>query len=819
MARRDPLAEYNAKRDFARTPEPRAEVAKPAAAGLRYFIQRHAATRLHYDFRLEWDGTLKSWAVPKGPSLDPSAKRLAVQTEDHPLSYGDFEGTIPAGEYGAGDVLLWDRGIWIPRDDPAVGFQRGKVHFELIGEKLRGEWVLFRLGREDRQWMLRKVDDGYARAGDDAGILSARPESVRATTVRAAAKPAKRATGAARRTKKARAPMPDFIAPQLATLVSDAPSGSGWAFEVKYDGYRMLARCENGEVRMISRNGNDWTRRLAPLVAELSNAKLGDGWLDGEIVVNDERGMTSFQALQRALDGRSTGILYFVFDLLWADGADLRDLPLRERSARLRQWLSHLSKNGAIRLSEHLTGSAKQAWKAACDLGLEGLIGKRLDAPYISGRSDTWIKLKCRSGQEFVIGGYTEPAGQRHSFGALLVGTRAPDGGLDYSGRVGTGFDDATLTSLHRKLDALEVDTAPFRVPPKIPRSSRVHWVRPSLVAQVEFAEWTDEGILRQASFQGLREDKDARTAQRERPVAGNRVGSIVVSNPERVIYSTPRITKLDVVRFYEAIGPAMLPHVAGRPLSLVRCPQGIDGQCFFQKHVGTRLPAGVERVPIREKDGTDDYLAVTTIDGLLGLAQFGNIEFHTWGSHVPDVEHVDQLIFDLDPDTDLPWPRVIEAAQLTRALLNEVGLPTFLKTTGGKGLHVVVPVKPTRDWEQAKRFAQAVAGRLARVAPDRFTAQLAKERRDRKIFLDYLRNGRGATAIAAYSLRARPGAPVSMPIAWDVLSPKRDIRGDVFNLRNAAAEVPAAEAAWRDMLRSRTALTAKMFSALGVAL
>ena len=812
MPRHDPLAEYNAKRDFGRTPEPRAAVSKPSTEGLRFFIQRHAATRRHYDVRREWDGTLKSWAVPKGPSLDPDAKRLAVQTEDHPLSYGDFEGTIPAGEYGAGDVLLWDRGIWIPRDDPERGFKRGKLHFELVGEKLRGEWVLFRLAREDRQWMLRKIDDGHARPGDDAAVLTNRPESVRNE-----ARPARAAGRSARKASGRREPMPDFIAPQLATLVSEAPSAPGWTYEVKYDGYRMLARCEARDVRLVSRNGNDWTARLAPLAAAMARAMLGDCWLDGEIVVPEANGRTSFQALQRALDGKAAGVVYYVFDLLHADGRDLRSLPLRERASLLKERMGSVPASGPVRLSEHITGSGKQAWKAACELQLEGLIGKRLDAPYVSGRSDTWIKLKCRSGQEFLVGGYTEPAGQRQGFGALLVGTRAADGSLEYAGRVGTGFDEQLLAQLRRRLDALRVTDPPFREPPKIARSTRVHWVRPTLVVQVEFAEMTAEGLLRQASFQGLREDKDPRTVQREKPVAGNRVGSIVVSSPDRLIYETPRITKLEVVRYYEAVGAAMLEQVQGRPLSLVRCPQGIAGKCFFQKHVGTRLPAGVERVPIREKDGTEDYLAVTSVDGLLGLTQFGNVEFHTWGSHVPDVEHVDQIIFDLDPDEELAWARIVDAAQLTRGLLEELGLPTFLKTTGGKGLHVVVPLKPTRDWDQAKRFSQSVAQQLARVAPDRFTAQLAKNQRDGRIFIDYLRNGRGATAIAPYSLRARPGAPVSMPVAWDRLSARRDIRGDVFNLRNAATELQAAREAWRDMPKRRASLTAKMFAALGI--
>jgi bifunctional non-homologous end joining protein LigD len=802
--RRGGLQEYRAKRDFRRTPEPAGERDVHADGELIYCIQRHAARQLHYDFRLEWDGVLKSWAIPKGPSLDPAVKRLAVQTEDHPIEYGNFEGSIPTGEYGAGEVLLWDRGTWEPGGDATRALASGKLRFELHGAKLHGDWLLVRL--EGDQWLLRKLDDEEARAGDGDHVIMDRPESVRETAPR---------TTTARRAAE-RSPLPDFIAPQLATLTSEPPAGDGWLYEIKHDGYRMGARLTRDATRLFSRNGNDWSARLGPLETRIKGLRLGTGWLDGEIVVSDGTGRTSFQALQKALDRDPGRIEFVVFDVLHWDGVDQRGRPLRERVELLEQIFKGVDTAGPVRLSQHLKGNGAEAWKAACRLGLEGLIAKRLDSAYINGRSNTWLKLKCRAGQEFVVGGFTEPAGSRAGFGALLVGVRAPDGQLDYVGRVGSGFDHSNLRSLRRKLDQLQVERSPFRQPPRL-RADRVHWVRPLLVAQLEFAEWTAGGQLRQASFQGLREDKDARAVERETPRrAAARARTVQkVTHPERIVYSRPRATKLDVVRYYEEVAAVMLPHLRDRPLAMVRCPQGIAQPCFFQKHIGVKLPAGTRGVPIRTNTGEDDYVVIRDAAGIAGLAQYGTIEFHTWGSVASRLEYADRLTFDLDPDADVAWPRLVEAALLTREFIAEFGLTGFLKTTGGKGLHVVAPIKPNRDWEAVRSFTQAVAQRLAAGAPDRYTARMAKARRTGRIFIDYLRNGRGATAICAYSLRAREGAPVSVPVPWDALNPRRDLRGERFNLRNLDEHLQWSLAAWKDYDKRRATLTLASLRAL----
>ena len=803
---RGSLREYWNKRDFRRTPEPAGAPTPRKVAGLQYCIQRHAARRLHYDFRLEWDGVLKSWAVPKGPSLDPAARRLAVRTEDHPLEYGSFEGTIPSGEYGAGEVLLWDRGTWEPKGDVAAGLAAGKLHFQLRGEKMRGEWLLVRIGRDGKEWLLRKMDDAHARPGDADRIIMEQPDSVRVEPPRTV----RRVVG--------RSPLPDFIAPQLATLASEPPPGANWRFEIKYDGYRMGARLEGRDVRLLSRNGNDWSSRLPSLVRRLRDLKLGNGWFDGEIVVTDAGGRTSFQALQRALDTEPDRVEFVVFDLLHRAGVDLRERTLLERTTALAEAFAGVDAGGAVRLSQYIEAQGAEAWKAACRLGLEGLIAKKTDSVYVNGRSDTWLKLKCRSGQEFIVGGYTEPAGSRSGFGALLVGVRAPDGQLDYAGRVGTGFDESNLRTLRKQLEGLHVDVSPFRTPPPL-RTDRVHWVRPVLVAQVAFAEWTAGGLLRQASFQGLREDKDARSVKRERVrrIDGAAAPIVKVTHPERVVYDRPRTTKLEVVRYYERIAEAMLPHLRGRPLSVVRCPQGVTQQCFFQKHIDVKLPSGVRPVAIRTSSGVEDYFAVESADAIAPLAQFGTIEFHTWGSTVERLERADRVTFDLDPDPDVPWPRLIEAAVLTRGLIEELGLTGFLKTTGGKGLHVVAPIRPNREWETIKAFTQAVAQRLEAVAPERFTSNMSKARRTNRIFIDYLRNGRGATAISAYSLRAREGAPVSMPVPWEVLSPRRDLRAEAFNLRNLHQHLEWSQHAWAEYEKSRTTLTLAQLRKIGV--
>ncbi len=641
-----------------------------------------------------------------------------------------------------------------------------------------------------------------------AGVITPHPQGVR--------REARRPPGPSLRTRSS---LPDFIAPQLAILTSKPPAGEGWRYEIKYDGYRIGARLEGRDVRLLSRNGNDWTPRLALLADRIRRLNLGIGWLDGEIVVTDTSGHTRFQALQRALDRDPGRVEFVVFDVLHWNGVDLRERPLSERTDVLTRAFAEVDSEGPVRLSQFIEGEGEEAWRVACRLGLEGLIAKRTDAAYVNGRSAAWLKLKCRAGQEFIVGGFTEPAGSRSGIGALLVGVRGSDGQLDYAGRVGSGFDESSLRMLRKRLEALRADTPPFRVPPRL-RADRVHWVRPVLVAQVEFAEWTAGGLLRQASFQGLREDKDARMVERERARrtrSTSESAAVKVTHPERIIYRQPRATKLDVVRYYERIAPAMLPHLKNRPLSVVRCPQGVGEPCFFQKHIAVKLPRGVRQVPIETSTGVEEYVAVEAAEAIAALAQFGTIEFHTWGSLAGRLEKADRVTFDLDPGPDVPWPSLIEAALLTRDLIGEFGLTGFLKTTGGKGLHVVAPIRPTRDWETVKAFSQAVAQRLESVAPDRFTARMAKARRTGRIFIDYLRNARGATAISAYSLRARNGAPVSVPLPWEALSASRDLRAEAFNLRNVHEHLEWSQQAWRGYDEARTTLTVASLRAVGV--
>jgi bifunctional non-homologous end joining protein LigD len=842
----EPLSRYRAMRDFAATPEPHGRGARrKKTEALHYYIQRHNARRLHYDFRLELDGVLKSWAVPKGPSLDPAERRLAVQVEDHPVDYGDFEGVIPAGQYGAGEVLLWDQGNWTPEEvDPAKALAAGKLKFRLEGHKLHGLWTLVRMhGRAAEEeatqkrpnWLLIKDHDAAEREGAAAEITERAPESVKARQ-EVAESPAAEET----EDDAPRAELPAFVTPQLATLVAEAPPGEGWLYEIKYDGYRLLARLSGREVRLFTRNGKDWTARLPHLAKALAGLKLKDAWLDGEIVVLGEDGLPSFQALQNAFDaGRDAGVMYYLFDAPWLNGRDLTRRPLAERKRRLFAAVAPRA-GGPIGLSEHFAGSGREALAEACRMGLEGLIGKRADGAYLGGRGNAWIKLKCRPRQEFVIGGYTEPKGGRQGFGALLLGLHEPgaETKLRYVGRAGTGFNEATLTRLSRRLAELKRDASPFIA---APRAAGVHWVRPVLTAEIEFAGWTDEQILRQAAFVGLREDKPAKEVRAEvvaEPPAGKKAASttvprrgasaaksgeatvagIAISHPERPIWPEQKLSKLDLARYCEAVADWFLPHLVDRPLALLRCPDGSAAECFFQKHMGQDRPAGVKSFEWSRSSAKDQtYLYLENLQGLIGLVQRGVVEFHTWGASLPRADRPDRITLDLDPDAGLPWARVVEAAQLTRALLEELGLTAFLKTTGGKGLHLVVPLQRRHGWEEVKSFAQAAASHLARLAPDRFTANMAKSKRTGRIFIDYLRNGEGATAVAAYSPRARPGAPVSTPIAWEELT--LDLRPADFNLETLPARLAGLHAdPWADYGKVRYSLTKGMRQALGLA-
>ena len=770
------LDDYRRKRDFKRTPEPRGKAARQA--GFQYVIQKHDARRLHYDFRLELDGVLKSWAVPKGPSLNPRDKRLAVHVEDHPIEYGRFEGNIPKPEYGAGAVIVWDRGQWIPEGDARAEYRRGHLHFRLEGEKLRGEWKLVRTNAKSNgkdQWLLLKVDDAYA---SDIDIVETLPHSVDSgrsiDDVR---------VNRARRAKSAA--LPRQLRPQLATLVERVPTSAEWWHEIKYDGYRVLCHVEQRQARLWSRNGKDMTNKMASLARAVERLPgIEDGWLDGEVVALQSDGRTSFSALQAALsEGRDRDLVYYLFDLPYFNGADLTQEPLRARKAKLAMLLRART-TGPLRYSDHLTGDGPTFHRQACEFGLEGVVSKRADSPYRGTRSGDWVKAKCRLRQEFVVGGYSEPGGTRAGLGALLLGVYA-DGALRYCGRVGTGFNDKTLRILRRRLDALTIDTAPFAAPlPADAKRGRVHWVKPQTVVEVEFTGWTDDDQVRQGSFQGVREDKMPRDVVRERPTLPDLAPPAIdsgarrapkLSHAEKVLYPEDGLTKQDLARYYEAVVDWFLPEVRDRPLTLLRCPNGYSKECFFQKHAGDGTPAVVRRIPIREDDGVEDYLAVDSLEGVWALVQLGVLEMHVWGARRDQPDFPDRLVFDLDPDPSVPWADVVAAALLTRARLEDLGLVSFARTTGGKGLHVVVPLVRRHDWAVAKRFAKALAEDLVRQHPQRYTARLPLAARRGKIFIDYLRNGRGATAIASYSTRARRHASVAMPLRWDEITPTLD--------------------------------------------
>jgi len=780
------LQRYREMRDFSRTPEPRGGKPVSRRKQLRYYVQRHHATRLHYDFRLELDGVLKSWAVPKGPSLDPADRRLAVQTEDHPLEYGEFEGVIPEKQYGAGNVLLWDKGTWTPEDaDPRAALRKGRLHFSLDGEKLHGSWILTRTRKE---WLLIKRDDEEARPGVD--IAAARPESVKRPPARAR--------------RAARAPLPQFVAPQLATLVSAPPTAGDWVYEVKHDGYRMLARVDSSGTRLFTRSGNDWTARLPRLKREIEKLGLRDAWLDGEIVVLGPQGRASFQRLQNAFDAHSdAAIVYYVFDAPFLDGKDLRRLPLKERKKRLAEKLRG---SAGVRLSEDLKGDAREILDNACKLGLEGLIGKRADAVYMSGRTRNWVKLKCRARQDFVIGGYTAPGGSRSGFGALLVGTFDAHGRLRFAGKVGTGFDEDMLGRLLRRMAPLKRPDPPFENPP---REKAVTWLRPQLVAEVAYAERTDEGILRQASFMGLREDIPAKQVGEEKPQP-----QLVVTHPERLVWPSLGIRKIDLVRYAEEVGEWLLPHLGNRPLTLVRCPDGAEAECFYQRHLGMGASPGELKQFRRERSSKGYYLYLDSLAGILSAVQNGAVEFHTWGASVPDVKHPDRITMDLDPGPDVSWAQLREATQLTRTLLEKLGLKCFLKTTGGKGLHVVAPLLPERDWSEVKAFTKKVAELLVRARPELFVASMSKEKRAGKVFVDYLRNSETASAVAAFSPRARKNAGVSTPVSWEELG-KKDIR-EQFTVKTVPRRLKRLGAdPWADYARTRQSITDAMLRAL----
>ncbi|MGI4814072.1 MAG: DNA ligase D [Janthinobacterium lividum] len=967
----DKLSTYWEKRHFDATPEPRGRAKR--AVTQRFVIQQHHARRLHYDFRLELDGVLKSWAVPKGPSLDPSVKRLAVQVEDHPVEYGDFEGQIPAGNYGAGDVLVWDRGVWTPHGDARADYAAGKLKFDLQGDKLSGAWMLVRShmrGSGDKeQWLLIKERDDAARSEADFDIVAARPESVKTgrthapdgepaeqpagkrvaargqAAARAPAKPAKAPAKSAKApAKSAKAPaksvkapaklakepaepaqapakqvaresksaanaaleprpintkatpppslegaraaaLPATLSPQLATLVDAAPPDrDSWTYEIKFDGYRVLARVAGKgrarTVRIFTRNGHDWTDRFPAQAAALKALEIDDGWLDGEAVVLDERGVPSFQALQNAFEvGRTDRITLYLFDLPFLNGHDLREVALDGRRAALEAVLAGQPGDGALRFSATFSSPPESLLESACGMALEGIIGKRRDASYITGRSASWIKLKCRRRQEFVIGGYSDPQGARNEFGALLLGVYEAPGQLRYAGRVGSGFSQQSLKTLAREFAQHASASAPFFDAAKARGRARVHWLAPALVAEVEFSEWTDEGLVRQASFVGLRQDKPAASIGREAAVDGAttanqakreavakrgstmaaskagvmaatmpadkaasgrakraktaavpevspratapaktaaRAGEAVVaevriSHADRVIDAQSQTTKADIARYYAMVAPWLVAHLADRPTSLVRAPDGIGGELFFQKHIERFKMPGLRLLDPALDPGHPALMVLDNEQALVGAAQMGTIELHTWNATASAIEKPDRMIFDLDPDPSLPWSAMLDAARLTRALLDELGLTSFCKTSGGKGLHVVVPLTRHDSWDEVKEFSQAVTEHLAVTLPERFSAKMGPKNRIGKIFVDYLRNRRGASTVCAFSVRARPGMGVSVPIDWDELDTLAAADQWTLHTLHERLEALGKVDPWRAFWKTRQRITAAM--------
>ncbi len=875
MARKA-LATYRKKRDFTKTAEPSGEDAVAASDRLRFVVQKHAARRLHYDLRLELDGVFKSWAVTRGPSDDPADKRLAVEVEDHPLDYGDFEGTIPAGEYGGGAVQLWDRGYWTPEGTKSAeqALRAGDLKFTLDGKRLHGSWVLVRM-RKDRDggkrtnWLLIKHRDASARADRGAALLEADRSvaSGRSMQQIAAGKgkapaPFMLASASATpadavwRSDRAAAPevkprgrkakgvpvrrIPDFVEPQLSRLVEAPPTGSGWGHEVKFDGYRLQLRVVKGKATLLTRSALDWTPKFSSVAKEA--AGFPDCLIDGEVVALNEHRVPSFSALQAALSANdSKSLVFFAFDLLFESGEDLRGLPLTERKARLKQLLEGAAGGEHIRFVSHLESHGDAVLESACQMGLEGIVSKRLDAPYSSGRGDTWRKAKCRAGHEVVLGGWTSESGTLRS---LLAGVNR-DGHLVYVGRIGTGYTRKTAQDLGPKLEALTSDRSPFGGANAPSNQRNVRWLKPKLVAEIEFAGWTDSGMIRQAAFKGLRLDKPAAEVVAELPArdaaalnetplkrkapAGRRapkrhaaaaaravsekrapaasprdssVMGVVISKPDKALWPDAGDgrpdTKLDLARYFESIGSWMLPHLVGRPCSLVRAPDGLGGQQFFQRHAMAGMSDLFELVKV--KGDRAPYVQIDRVEALAAVAQIGALELHPWNCAPHEPEIAGRLVFDLDPAPDVKFEAVIEAALEMRKRLGALGLESFCKTTGGKGLHVVTPLLARRGaavaWPAAKNFAHVVCAQMAQDSPRKYLDTMSKSQRTGRIFLDYLRNDRTSTAVAPLSPRARAGAPVSMPIGWPQvksgLDPKR------FTVRTAPTLLKKSSA-WKD--------------------
>lgn len=756
------LRAYQKKRHFDISPEPKGRQQKNVFI---FVVQKHAASHLHYDFRLAINGVLKSWAVPKGPCLDPSVKRLAIEVEDHPLAYASFEGTIPKGQYGAGEVIVWDEGQYKTDDNLIRAYQQGSMTFTLLGHKLKGEWKLIRLKSASKksEWLLIKAQDKYAKKLTDYDVITKKPNSVLSRKTIKASVPEKIPNP--RKISHAKNLLPNHFKPELATLTTVIPENKKWIFEKKFDGYRILAFVNQGDVRLISRNQHDWTERFPTIVAALKKLKLSNTLFDGELVVLNRQKKSSFQLLQNYLnqDSLRADLHYFIFDLPYYKGNDLTDKPLFERKKILFHEISQ-QKLSPLHYSEDLKGSVEKLLESACKKSWEGIMAKEKFSTYQQIRTRDWLKLKCHLRQEFIIVGYTQALGSRKYFGSLILAYFDESHHLIYSGHVGTGFNQNSLKEIYRKLKIIEQAQSPLKKNPSFPSKRKVYWVKPKLVAEVEFAEWTEEGLLRHPSFQGLREDKSPKAIHQELPVEEDSIFS-QLTHPDKLLYPVAKITKLDLACYYDKVAEHLLPYVKDRPLSLLRCPA--DDKCFFQKNWMKGMPGDLKKVKIKTKTETKEYISIQNRHALIEMAQLSVLEIHPWESTNKKLNYPDVLIFDLDPDIQMKWASVIDATLIVHQALESLGLESFAKLTGGKGIHIVVPLLPKRNFTQVKAFAKLFAEKLAECFPHIFTSNIRKKERSHKIFVDYLRNEKEATSIAAFSPRHDEKGSVAVPVSW----------------------------------------------------
>jgi bifunctional non-homologous end joining protein LigD len=850
------LARYREMRDFNQTDEPSGHATSAADTGpLPFVIQKHAATRLHYDFRLGLHGVLKSWAVTKGPSLVPGDKRLAVQVEDHPMEYGGFEGTIPKGQYGGGTVMLWDEGTWEPVGDPDQGLTKGNLKFILHGKKLHGKWVLVRMGgraanESKPNWLLIKEHDEYEQTSEDEPVTEKEPNSVltqrsmeaiaraedhvwqsnrpETSAKSSSAKPVRAVPFSPSGLPGKKEALPAFTPPQLASEAAAPPEGEHWVHELKLDGYRIQAHIDKpGKVRLYTRSGLDWTHRMPSIARGLGSLAVESAILDGEVVVLDEKGQSSFAYLQAAFEeGAKHPLTYFVFDLLHLNGHNLRSEPLTERKQILSQMLASMGQQDTIRYGQHIQTEGRPIFEEACKLGAEGIVSKRSDSAYVSGRGKSWLKIKCDRRQEFVVGGFTNPKNGTEGVGALLLGYYE-DKKLVYAGRTGTGFTQANGRKLRRQLESIRQSKMPFADVPAA-AAKGAFWVHPELVAEVQFGTWTTDNLVRQASFKGLREDKKASEIRREGPdpslaqkakpkdpdpkPAAPKLG-FKVTHPDKIIDPETGLRKQALIDYYLEVAPLMLPHVEGRPLSLVRCPNGAGKKCFYQKHLGPGMPPGIDGVEIPNKNGkgSETYVTVHGEQSLAGLAQMNVLEIHPWGSTNADLEHPDRIIFDLDPDEAVSWSTLASAATDVRERLKQLGLESFVKTTGGKGLHVVAPIRPKYDWEQIKALTHAFTMQMEQDNSELYISKMSKAARKNKIFVDYLRNERDATAIAPYSSRARLGMAAALPLEWTELKSAKAPKYLIARFEDWKERLR--QDAWKGMLSIKQEIPARLFA------